>query len=129
MRNKPTAQHRSKTGVHLVVCCVKQKKTSFSILHKATKDTNPIFPVTVDLSKLMSMIETRFQTLEDNQSKMQTQIRQLEGDVAYAKSQIRDHATEIANLKHDIAKKQRAIESLENKLQLKGKSGKETELP
>jgi len=86
---------------------------------RATKDTNPIFPVTVDLSKLMSMIETRFQTLEDNQSKMQTQIKQLQRDVAYAKSQIRDHATEIANLKHDIAEKQRAIESLENELQLK----------
>jgi len=86
---------------------------------RATKDTNPIFPVTVDLSKLMSMIETRFQTLEDNQSEMQTQIKQLQRDVAYAKSQIRDHATEIANLKHDIAEKQTAIESLENELQLK----------
>jgi len=86
---------------------------------RATKDTNPIFPVTVDLSKLMSMIETRFQTLEDNQSEMQTQIKQLEGDVADAKSQIRDHATEIANLKRDIAEKQRAIENLENELEQK----------
>lgn len=96
-----TARIRDLNVSHMRDALSRLNRSLRKTAQRDTRDTNPIFPVTVDLSKLMSMIETRFQTLEDNQSAMQTQIKQLQRDVAYAKSQIRDHATEITNLKHE----------------------------
>jgi len=74
---------------------------------------NTIFPVTVNLTKLVSMIKTQLEALKESQARMETRIEEQENDLERAEARINEQENDLERAEARINEQDTKIEKLE----------------
>jgi len=77
---------------------------------------NTIFPVTVNLTKLVSMIKTQLEALKESQARMETRIEEQENDLERAEARINEQENDLERAEARINEQDTKIEKLTNSL-------------